>query len=257
MFKKSIVSSIIFALSLFCIFSACKKEQPDKACDIKKILVATDATWPPMEFVDEKTKEIVGFDIDMLKAIAAEGGFEVEIMNQAWDGIFAGLGAGKYDAVISSVTITKDRKKTMDFSMPYVSVGQILVVKKDSDVTNLSQLEGKTVGAQISTTGALEVRKNKKINAKEYDEIGFAIEDLANGRIDAVVCDNPTAANYVLENQKYKAILKMAGERFTDEQYGIAVKKGNKELVELLNNGIKKVLEKGLDKEFEKKWLQF
>ena len=252
MFKKSILLSIIFALSLLCIFSACKKEE---ATDVKKITVATDATWPPMEYIDAN-KKIVGFDIDLLNAAAKEGGFKVEFINQAWDGIFAGLAAGKYDAVISSVTITEERKKTMDFSIPYVHVGQILVVKKDSDVTTLSQLEGKSVGVQISTTGALEVRKNKKITLKEYDEIGLAIEDLANDRIDAVVCDNPTAANFVLQNQKYKAILKMAGDIFTTEQYGIAVNKGNTEILELINNGIKKIQEKRLDKALEAKWLR-
>jgi polar amino acid transport system substrate-binding protein len=252
MFKKSILLLAFFTLSLFCIFSACKKEQSTGA---KKFLVATDATWPPMEYVDEE-KNIVGFDIDILNAIAKEGGFEVEFINQAWDGIFAGLDAGKYEAIISSITITEERKKTMDFSLPYVNVGQILVVKKDNNLTKLAEFEGKKVGAQISTTGALEVRKNNKISAKEYDEIGLAIEDLANGRIDAVVCDNPTAANYVLQNQKYKPILKMAGDIFTTEHYGIAVKKGNTEVLELLNIGIKNVKEKGIDKELEIKWLK-
>ena len=252
MFKKSILLLTFFALSLLCIFSVCKKEQ---STGIKKITVATDATWPPMESIDEE-RNIIGFDIDILKAAAKEGGFEVEFINQAWDGIFAGLEADKYHAIISSVTITDERKQTMDFSIPYVHVGQILVVNKDSSVTNLSQLEGKKVGVQISTTGALEVRKNSKIILKEYDEIGLAIEDLVNGRIDAVVCDNPTAANYVLQNQKYKPIIKMAGDIFTTEQYGIAVKKGNTEILELLNNGINKVKEKGIDKELEIKWLK-
>ncbi|MCL2154734.1 MAG: basic amino acid ABC transporter substrate-binding protein [Leptospirales bacterium] len=252
MFKKSILLSVLFVLSLLFIFSACKKEQP---ADAKKITVATDATWPPMEYIDED-RNIIGFDIDILKAAAKEGEFEVVIINQAWDGIFAGLDAGKYDAIISSITITEERKQTMDFSIPYVNVGQILVVKKDNSITKLSELEGKKVGAQLSTTGALEVRKNNKITSKEYDEIGLAIEDLANDRIDAVICDNPTAANYVLQNQKYKPILKMTGDIFTTEHYGIAVKKGNTELLELINNGIKKVKEKGIDKELEIKWLR-
>ncbi len=82
-----------------------------------KVTIATDATWPPMEFVNE-SKEIVGFDIDLMKAAAKAGGFAVEFKNTAWDGIFAGLANGEYDAVISSVTITDERKQTMDFSRP-------------------------------------------------------------------------------------------------------------------------------------------
>ena len=253
MFKKGIILSAIFALSLLCIFSACKKNETS---NIKKIKVATDATWPPMEYVDEN-KKIVGFDIDFFEAVAKEGGFEVEFINQEWVGIFTGLVAGKYDAIISSVTILEERKQTMDFSIPYVHVGQILVVKKDSNVTELSQLEGKKVGVQINTTGAIEVQKNNKIELKQFNTIGLAMEALLNGRIDAVVCDNPTALNFVLENQKFKAALKMAGEIFTTEQYGIVVNKGQAELLELINNGIKKVQKKGIDKELEKKWLNF
>ena len=92
-----------------------------------KIVVATDATWPPMEYVDEN-REIVGYDIDLMKAIAEEAGLEVEFKNVAWDGIFAGLAAGEYDAVISSVTITDERRENYDFSDPYINAGQIVVV---------------------------------------------------------------------------------------------------------------------------------
>ena len=250
MLKKSILLLTIFVLSLLCIFSACKKEQA-----VKKITVATDAAYTPMEYMDED-ENIVGFGIDITKAAAQEGGFEVEFIKQPWEGIFDGLGTGKYDAVTASITITEERKQTMDFSIPYINAGQILIVKQDSKVTELSQLEGKKVGTLINSTGAAEVRKNKKINLKEYDEIHLGIEDLANGRIDAVVCDSPIAANYVLKNQKYKPILKMAGDIFTIEQYGIAVKKGNTEILELINNGLRKVQEKGIDKELEIKWLR-
>ena len=250
MLKKSMLLLSIFVLSLLCIFSACKKGQT-----VKKITVGTDATWPPMEFMDED-RNIIGFDIDILKAAAQEGGFEVEFINQPWEGLFKELDTGKYDAIIASVTITDERKQKMDFSIAYVDVGQIIVVKKDSSVTEFSQLEGKKVGTLISTTGTDEVRKNKKIILKEYDEIELGINDLVNSRIDAVVCDSPIAANYVLQNHKYKLILKMAGDIFAAEQYGVAVKKGNTELLELINNGLRKVQEKGIDKELEGKWLR-
>ena len=256
MFKKSMLLLTLFALTLLSVFSAYTKEQviTDTKTNIKKIIVATDATWPPMEYIDEY-RNVVGFDIDILKAAAQEGGFEVEFINQAWDRIFAGLDAGKYDAIISAITITEERKEVMDFSIPYINVGQILVVKKDSSVTNLSQLEGERVGAQIGTVGALEIR-NYNITVIEYDEIGIAIEDLEDDRIAAVVCDSPTAANYVLQNPKYKTILKMAGDIFAIEQYGIVVKKGNRKILELINNGLRKVQEKGIDKELEIKWLR-
>ena len=221
------------------------------------IVIATDATWPPMEYVDEKTKEIVGFDIDLMAEIAKEGGFTYEFKNTAWDGIFAGLAAGKYDAVMSSVTITEERKKTMDFSDPYINAGQILVVQKATKgVTTLDDLVGKTVGSQIGTTGSFEVEKVDGIELKTYDEIGLAFEDLVNGRIDAVCADTPVAADYALQSGAYKGKLKIVGEAFTNEFYGIAVQKGNTEVLQALNFGIEMVVGSAAYDRVEKKWLR-
>jgi polar amino acid transport system substrate-binding protein len=220
-----------------------------------KITIATDATWPPMEFVNEQ-KEIVGFDIDLMKAAAKAGGFQVEFKNTAWDGIFAGLANGEYDAVISSVTITDERKQTMDFSVPYINAGQVLVVRSDSSAAKLADLTGKSVGAQIGTTGAFEVEKVKGVTLKTYDELGLAIEDLSNARIDAVVCDTPIAASYVLQNQTYKGKLKIVGQPFTQELYGVAVKKGNTKVLDEINAGLKKVVDSPEYQQLKSKWLQ-
>ena len=242
----------ISALALITIvaFAGCAKKSGGK------IAIASDCTWPPMEFVNEN-KQIVGFDIDLINAAAKAGGFEVEIKNAAWDGIFAGLAAGKYDAVISSVTINEERKKTMDFSTPYLNAGQILVVRKETkNVSKLEDFKGKTAGAQIGTTGAFAIDKNKDIKKKSYDDIGLGMEDLVNKRIDVIVCDKPTAVSYALKNAKYKEKLMIVGEPFTEEYYGIAVKKGNTEILDKLNAGLKKVTESGEIKKIEDKWLK-
>ena len=221
----------------------------------RTIVIATDATWPPMEFVNAD-KQIVGFDIDYMKDAAKEAGYEVEFKNVAWDGIFGGLAAGKYDAVCSSVTITDERKKSMDFSIPYFKVRQALVVPKSSTAKTLEDMKGKTLGAQIGTTGYFAIKDVKGIDAKSYDEIGLAMEDLFNGRIDGVVCDDPVAAQYALQREDYKAKLKIAAVLDTgDEYYGVAVKKGNTEVLDLINKGIKAVEEKGIAKELRAKWI--
>jgi polar amino acid transport system substrate-binding protein len=249
---RKIITGLMLAILVLGVMSCAKKEPA-------KITIATDATWPPMEMVDT-SKNIVGFDIDLMNAAAKAGGFAVEFKNTAWDGIFAGLENGKYDAVMSSVTITDERKKTMDFSLPYINAGQILVVKTETQgVTKLDDLKGKTVGAQIGTTGAFEIDKVKaadKITEKTYDEIGLAFADLANGRIAGVVCDNPTAAQYALQNDTYKGKLKIVGDRFTEEYYGVAVKKGNAKVLDVINAGLKKVLDAGDNKAIEDKWLK-
>lgn len=222
----------------------------------KSIKVATDATWPPMEMVDAN-KKIVGYDIDFLNAVAKEAGIKVEFKNTAWDGIFAGLDSGQYDAIISSVTITDERKAKYDFTEPYTSIGQILVVPKtDKSSKKIADLKGKKVGAQIGTTGAFEVKKVAGVELKTYDEIGLAFEDMAAGRITGVVCDEPVAAHFALKKQEYKEKFKIVGSSFTKEGYGIVVKKGNKELVDLLNKGIKAVKSKKLDTKIHNQWVK-
>ncbi|RKY00288.1 MAG: basic amino acid ABC transporter substrate-binding protein [Spirochaetes bacterium] len=247
-----VVSVFVIAGVLFA--GGTKKEEKGAK---KKIVVATDATWPPMEYIDEQTKEIIGFDIDLMKEIAKAAGFEVEFKNTAWDGIFAGLAAGKYDAVMSSVTITEERKKEMDFSKPYINAGQVLIVRQETQgVETLRDMVGKKVGAQIGTTGAFEVEKVEGVELKTYDEIGLAFEDLVNGRIDGVVADTPVAANFALQNPTYKGKLKIVGEPFTEEYYGIAVQKGNKELLDMINKGLDEVLGTPTYDALVKKWLR-
>jgi polar amino acid transport system substrate-binding protein len=194
----------------------------------RDIVFATDATWPPMEFVGPD-KEITGFAIDYMKAAGKEAGFNPVFKAVAWDGIFAGLDAGNYDAICSSVSITDERKNAMDFSTPYFKVRQALVVPKDSTAKTIDDMKGKTLGAQISTTGHFAIKKVEGVKDKSYDEVGLAFEDLFNGRIDGVVCDDPVAAQYALQNEKYKDALKIASIiEAGDEFYGIAMKKGNK-----------------------------
>lgn len=222
----------------------------------KSIKVATDATWPPMEMVDA-SKKIVGYDIDFMNAVAKEAGVAVEFKNTAWDGIFAGLDSGQYDAIISSVTITDERKAKYDFTDAYTSIGQILVVPKtDKTSKTIADLKGKKVGSQIGTTGTMEVKKVAGVESKTYDEVGLAFEDMAAGRISGVVCDEPVAAHFALQKKEYKDKFKIVGKSFTKEGYGIVVKKGNKELVALLNKGIKAVKAKKLDTKIHTQWVK-
>ncbi len=221
-----------------------------------KIVVASDATWPPMEFVDEN-KNVVGFDIDLVNEIAKAAGFEVEIKNTAWDGIFAGLAAGNYQAVASSVTITDERKATMDFSEGYVNAGQVLVVRKETTgVATLADLVGKKVGGQIGTTGVMEIGKVAGVELKTYDEVGLAYQDLANGNIDGVVADSPIAANFALQNPAYKDKLMIVGQPFTDEWLGFAFKKGDTKTAKLFADGLAKVKASGKLDELTAKWLK-
>jgi polar amino acid transport system substrate-binding protein len=220
-----------------------------------EIVFAVDATWPPMEMIDEN-RQIVGYSIDYMTAVGKEAGFTPVFRNTAWDGIFAGLAAGNYDAICSSVSITEERKKAMDFSIPYYEVKQGLVVPKDSPAKTLEDLGGKTVGAQIGTTGYFAIQKVAGVNARSYDEIGLAMQDLYNGRIDGVVCDDPVAAQYALNEPRFAERLHLVTVIDSDEPeyYGIAVNKGNKKILDQINKGIQAVKDKGIEGEIKKRW---
>ena len=217
-----------------------------------KIRVATDATWPPFEYVND-AHEIVGFDIDLMNAVADEANLDIEFVNVVWDPLLTGMAQGTYDAAISSITITVDRQKDMLFSNPYYGAGQIVVVQKsNTTITSKDNLTGE-VGAQLGTTGAMEVEKIAGATLVNYDDIGLAFQALMNGQVNAVICDNPVAASYVVTNPDD---LKIVGTVFTDEFYGIAVAKGQEDLLEKINKGLQEVLDEGIIGELEEKWYQ-
>lgn len=220
------------------------------------ITVASDATWPPMEFVN-RDKAITGFTPELMAAMEKASDIKFDIRNTAWDGIFAGLAAGKYDMIASSVSITDARKKAMSFSDPYFEVKQGVITKKTANIKSKADLEGKTAGAQIGTTGFLVTRKIKGVTMKSYDEIGLAVEDLYNGRTDAVVCDDAVAADYALTNEQYSKDLTLAFllKSDTPEYLGFAFKKGKSdEKLKLVNEALQKVKASGEYDRIFKKW---
>ncbi len=231
--------------------------ETNKDDGLEKVVFAVDATWPPMEFIN-KNKKTVGFSIDMMEAIAKEEGFTPVFITTAWDGIFVGLLNGDYDAILSSVTITEKRKKKIAFSDPYFNAGQILTMRKDlvKGATSLADLKGRKVGAQIGTQGALVVKKHKGVILKTYDELGPAVEELANGTIDGIVADTPLVTEYLLNNKKYKEKFVVIGKAMTQEEYGIATRKGNEVLLQKINNGLAKIKNNGVYKTIEEKWIR-
>jgi polar amino acid transport system substrate-binding protein len=218
-----------------------------------KVRVATNAIWQPFEYINEETGEIEGFDIDLFQAIAEKKNLEVEFINVAWDPLLAGMERCLYDVAISCMTITSERKKYALFSDPYFTAGQIVAVHKDnSEITGKDTLVGKVVGAQYATTGALAVENMPNVTLKTYDEISWAYEDLIDGKLDAVVADNPFAIVYVNEHAD---ALKIVGDVFTDEMYGIAVCKTKPDLLADINEGLRLVREEGVFDQLVEKWL--
>jgi polar amino acid transport system substrate-binding protein len=245
--KRLTLQLFIFVLLASLALSACGGGQKEV------VRVATDATWPPFESVDESSKDIVGFDIDLMSAIAEEAGLTIEYSNVPWDSLLAGMAQCQYDAAISAMTITPERAEQFAFSDPYFAAGQVVTVQvNNTDITGRDSLAGKTVGVQLGTTGDIEAQKIAGASVKNYDDIGLAFQDLMNGQVDAVIADNPLALGYVGQNPDK---LKTVGEVFTDEFYGIAVCKDKTDLVAQLNKGLAAVKAKGLIDQLTAKWI--
>lgn len=208
--------------------------------------VGTDAAYAPFESQNEK-KEIIGFDVEILKAVAAKAGFEVKFTNTPWEGIFATLNTGERDIVISAVTITKERAQSMDFSQPYFEAKQLIAVSQKSKVTKFEDLKTLKVGVQTGTTGDEAVQKlqgKTSSNIKRFESTPLAIKELQNGGVSAVVADNGVVVNFLANNKKSK--LKLVDDpSFEKEFYGIAVKKGNKELLNKINKGLDAIKKDG------------
>ena len=176
------------------------------------------------------------------------------VENIPWDTIFAGLANGQYDGVASGVTITDERKLTMDFSTPIANQGQVVVVLTDSPIQSADDLtDGARVGVQIGTTGDFAL-DDFDVDRRQYDDIGLAIQDMINGNLEACVCDSLIASDFVLANDNYSGILRVAGEPFTTEEIAIAVQKGNTELLDLINKGLEMMMEDGSFDALKAKW---
>lgn len=220
------------------------------------ITVGSDTTWPPMEFVN-KDNVIAGFTPDLLAAMERVSDIKFNIQTTIWDDIFKDLDANKFDMISSSISITDARKETMSFSDPYFEVKQGILTKKTSNIKSDAALKGKKIGAQIGTTGFLMVQNIAGAIVKSYDEISLAVEDLNNGLIDAVVCDDAVAANYPLTNEQYNKnlMLNFLLKSEEPEYLGFAFKKGeSQDKKELVNDALKKVIESGEYNEIYEKW---
>ena len=225
------------------------------AAAAEKIVVATNPTWPPLEFLDDD-KNIIGYDIDMIQAIGKEVGLDVEIRMIAWDGIFAGVAAGNYDVIASGVTITPERQRAFEFSKPYYDVQQIVVVKKGESAANFEALKGRTVGGQIGTTGVFVARKSGvDMTLREYDDVGLAMQDLINGRIDAVIADDPVAKFYANKREDFAGKFSVAYLHKDPEYFGFCVRKGRTEMLNRLNKAIAEIKADGTENKLKVEWM--
>jgi polar amino acid transport system substrate-binding protein len=203
--------------------------------------VATDATYPPFESIDPASGSIVGFDADLIQAVAEHLGVRAELRVVPFDGILAGLRSGKYDAVISCLTITEDRARKVLFSDPYYSAGQSVCVRHDSPIRGPADLEGRRIGVQLGTTGERAAHRVAGAEVVSFDQISAALIDLRNGHLDAVIVDTPTGLLFSREHPEIRPV----GEPITKESYGIAFRLEDERLKRAVDTALRRIEEEG------------
>lgn len=217
------------------------------------VRVGMDAGYPPFGSQNLETKEFEGFDVDIINAIAKEEGFKTEIKNISFDGLIPSLKTNAIDLIINDLTVTEDRKVSVDFSEKYCTVGMGVVVRSDyNEIKDAKDLEGKTLGVSIASTGEEAARNVKNANVKVYNTISDAFVELRNGGVDAVVNDTLTNDRYVSSQKDGK--VKATKISLNNEDLAIAVKKGNSELLAKINNGLSKIKKNGEFSRIYKKW---
>ena len=229
--KKSLI--ILLSTAMLLGLSACG------ASSSQKLVMATNAAFPPYESVEGN--EIIGIDPEIAKLIADDIGRELVIEDMAFDSIIAAVQSGKADIAMAALTVTEDRKQNINFSDPYTEAAQVIVVKKASPVASPDDLEGKTVGVQIGTTGDIYAGDIADATIERYSKYFEAINALNQDKIDAVIVDREPAKVFVNDSDE----LKMIDKEFTLEEYAIGVAKENTELLDQINASLKKLQESG------------
>lgn len=205
------------------------------------LTMATNAEFPPYEYHDGG--EIVGIDVEIAGAIAEKLGMTLEIEDIAFDSIIPEVDSGKADIGVAGMTVNEDRLKNVDFSDPYTTASQVIIVKEDSEIAGPDDLAGKYIGVQLGTTGDIYASDYEADGStiERYNKGFEAVQAMLQGKIDAVVIDLEPAKVFVSENEG----IKILDEALTVEEYAIAVKKGNTELVEKINGALAELKDSG------------
>ena len=246
--KKLLLAALTCAAALS--FTACGSKTTTKKATTaasKKLIVGTNAEFPPFEY--KEGSEVTGFDIDLIKAYGAYANVEIEIQDMEFDAALAGVNTGKVDVAIAGITANDARREVMSFSNGYYSSNQVVVVNNDSTTLTtltteaeiLEALKNKNIGCQRGTTGQYYIEGDEDwgfsgiagADAKLYDNAPTALQALKNKQVDAVIIDEAPAKSIV--DSKFSTSLTVLSTALTSEEYAIAVKKGNTELVESLN----------------------
>ena len=240
--KKFVKSLLMGALVLSLSVSAMAKD---------KIFVGTNAEFPPFEYLDKG--EVTGFDIELVNEIGKVMDADVKVLDMSFDGLLPALQMKKVDLVIAGMTATEERKKTVSFTQPYYTASQVIIVKEgNNSIKSFDDLKGKKVGVMLGFTGDIVVSKIDGVKVERYNAAYAGIMALKANKIDAVVLDSEPAKNFVLQNEG----LEIAQTEGAQEEYAIAVRKNDTQLMEQLDNALTEIKSNGKYQELINKYFK-
>ncbi|AKB26123.1 Glutamine ABC transporter, periplasmic glutamine-binding protein [Methanosarcina sp. MTP4] len=235
-----VITTVVFA-------AGCAEQGEEGAVEeMSTYYVGTEAQFPPFEIVDD-AGNVIGFDVDLMNAIAEDQGFKVIYQDQDFSGLIPALQTGNIDIIASGMTIRPDREEQVDFSEPYINAGLAIAVAVDNeDIQGVDGLQGKTVAVQTGSTGYFkseELMNNGTIaKIKDFPHVNEAIEEVKIGGADAMINDIPVTNAFIAAQP---GVIKVVGEPLNSESYGFAVRTGNTELLEKINTGLQNVKDSG------------
>ena len=228
--KKLVVIALaaICALSLF----GCDNSSKEGKTEGDTLVMATNAEFPPYEYYEGS--DIIGIDADIMTEVANELGMTLKIEDMAFDSIIAAVKSGKADVGVAGMTITEDRQASVDFSDPYTTARQVVILKDGSEIKTVDDLAGKTIGVQLGTTGDIYAGDVEGATIERYNKGYEAVQALLQGKVDCVIIDNEPAKVFVAENEG----LKILDTSYAEEEYAIAIALDNTELLEQVNTAL-------------------
>jgi polar amino acid transport system substrate-binding protein len=246
--KKAVLTALAVLLAGGALFAGGGRQSGGLTIKPGVLTVGMEIGYPPMEYYDTDSKTPIGFDVSMAKAIADNMGLKVEFVDTAWDGIFAGVDTGKYDCIMSSVTITPEREAAHNFSKPYVGNALAMVLLKGSNITarKPEDLGGLGVAYQAETTADFFMenyaRQGLRFTPYEYEKVMNCFDEMRLGRVDVIITDILVAFDYV---SPADSPFEIVWQGPADEKFGICMKKGNNALTEAIDKALDELFTNG------------
>jgi len=236
--------ALMLALVMVLTMAACGSAP--KTAEKGKLVMATNAEFPPYEFVENN--QVVGIDVEIASAVAEKLGLELKVENMEFDSIISAVKGGKADVGVAGMTVTPERLEEVDFTTSYATGVQVIIVTEDSPITSVDDLFGTnnyTIGVQLTTTGDLyatwDIEDEGLGTVDRYNKGADAVMALKSGKVDCVIIDNEPAKAFVAENPG----LKILDTEYAVEDYAIAMNKNNKDLYEQVNAALEELIADG------------